>query len=367
MRRVIVVGAGITGCFTAYFLARQGLSVQLVDPSGIGTHATANNPGGLNPLHGPEIPGIMSDLALRSFRLHQELQSEIAEMSDIDFEGHIVSRLEIALNGEEEQALKDAEPLYNATEGFSAEWLSPEALRSEEPRIGDSVQAALLTRGNGMVNGRNYARAVAAAGCKLGVELLKAEVTGIKRSKKRVEQVLTTGGDLPCEAVVFATGPWFEGPARWLNTPLPITPLKGQLLLAELPGPSLPHHITRGLAGIYAIPSGRVWLGGTKEDVGFNAAATADGRNTILTELEKFIPDISRATIVEQVAAFRPVTPDLLPIIGKNPNLNNAYAAGGAGVKGMLLSTGIAEAITAEITEQPSPISTTPFSSARFC
>lgn len=366
MSEVVVVGAGITGCYLAYFLAKKGISVSLLDHSGMGEHATAKNPGGLNPLHGPGIPGIMSALAIRSFELHQELQPEIQEISGLDFEGHLVSRLELALNEDEIESLRESAILYNSIDGYSAEWLKPKELLKEEPRIARGVLAALLMKGNGMVNSYNYARAVSFAGKKLGVQLQKAEVVGIETSKGRVEHILTKEGKLTCDAVVFATGPWFEGPSRWLDTDLPVKPLKGQLLLAEMPGRAFPYHITRGAVGIYVTPTGRIWLGGTQEDVGFDASPTVEGRKEILAALSEIIPDIVSANIFEHLAAFRPVTPDRFPLVGRVPDFENAFVASGGGVKGLLLSTGIAEAVVAEITSRALPDSVKAFSPSRF-
>ena len=56
----VVIGGGITGVFVTYYLARKGLSTVLVEKDGLAAHASGSNPGGLNPLHGPEIPGRMA-------------------------------------------------------------------------------------------------------------------------------------------------------------------------------------------------------------------------------------------------------------------------------------------------------------------
>src|SRR3954447_3194675 len=66
---IAVVGGGITGAFAAYFLARRGVEVTLIERDDVGAHASGKNPGGLNPLHGPGIPGPMQDLAREAFRL----------------------------------------------------------------------------------------------------------------------------------------------------------------------------------------------------------------------------------------------------------------------------------------------------------
>lgn len=366
VHEIVIVGAGITGSYIAYFLAKKGYKVRLIDKSSMGMHASAKNPGGLNPLHGPGIPGVMTPLGLRSFELHQQLQPEILKLSGIDFKGQLVPRLEVAFSENEIKSLETSEALYNKISGFSAEWVTPEQLKKEEPRISSGVSAALMLKGNGIVDSSLYTHAVSAAAKKLGVQFQKTEVIGFEIRKGRIEYIRTRKEKLKCNTVVLATGPWFEGPSRWLNTPLPVRPLKGQLLLAELPGLPLPYHVTKDAMGIYITSGKQLWLGGTQEDVGFDEKPTLQGRKRIITALSEIIPDITDAKILDHVAAFRPVAPDRFPVIGRLPNYENVLIASGAGVKGMLLSTGIAEALAEDISRNDILDSVKSFSPHRF-
>lgn len=366
MKEVVVIGSGITGCCIAYGLAKRGFSVRCIDRHGVGHLATANNPGGLNPLHGPEIPGKLSDLALRSFELHRVLQGELAGSSSVDFEARRVGRLELAYGEHEVLALESAATLYKQTPGFSAEWISPGDLCRRESRIAGEVRAALLTQGNGMVNGHHYAQAMAEAVECLGAQRFRADVLGVETSGARVVRVLTGAGSFDCDHVVFATGAWFEEVSRWLGCLIPVRPLKGQLLLVEMPGGPFCFHVLRGMTGLYATPAGKAWLGGTQEDVGYDASPTPEGMQAILSSVSEFIPDVERAKILRHVAAFRPMTPDKLPVAGRIGGWENVHVASGGGVKGMLLATGMAELVLAGICEEEPPAYGEWFSPNRF-
>src|SRR3954453_17143149 len=105
---IAVVGGGITGAFAAYFLARRGVEVTLVERDRIGAHASGKNPGGLNPLHGPGIPGPVQELAMRAFRLHTE-----------HFSPPRRPRLQLAIDAADAERLERSKRLYDDAPGFS--------------------------------------------------------------------------------------------------------------------------------------------------------------------------------------------------------------------------------------------------------
>ena len=107
-------------------------------------------------------------------------------------------------------------------------------------------------------------------------------------------------------------------------------------------------------------------MGGTQENVGYDLEPNAEGRETILSALSAIFPDIREVDIVEQVAGFRPATPDRLPILGVIPGYSNAYISSGGGVKGMLLSAGMAKSVTDWVLGKNEPAFLSPFSPARF-
>ncbi|RLB63741.1 MAG: hypothetical protein DRH08_10660, partial [Deltaproteobacteria bacterium] len=185
MDNVIVVGAGITGSFTAFFLAQRGIPTVLVEQAGVGNQASAHNPGGLNPLHGPGIPGPMSPFAMHSFDLHLSHQQQIRDLTGVDFKFRRVSRIELAFDDEERGKLQAATKSYEASAGFSAQWLDKAEVLALEPRISPEIIGGLLMTGNGMVDSHQYTVAIAQAAQKLGARIVEGTVTGLEQEGSR--------------------------------------------------------------------------------------------------------------------------------------------------------------------------------------
>src|SRR5579862_1064175 len=144
-RSIAVVGGGITGAFSAYFLARMGVGVTVLDRDRPAAAASGRNAGGLNPLHGPGIPGPMMELALASLRTHLEHWEDIRALSGIDFGASFVSRLQLAMDQTEAQSLADREELYNSTPGLTGHFMSAAELRQIEPRVSSEAIGGLWT------------------------------------------------------------------------------------------------------------------------------------------------------------------------------------------------------------------------------
>lgn len=347
--RMVVVGGGITGAFAAYFLARLGVDCTLVERDQVAAHASGANAGGLNPLHGPGIPGPMQALALAAHRLHLDHWSEIRRLSEIDFDGQLVPRLQLALDDRELAELAPLQSLYDGTPGFSARLLHAPELRRREPRAPADAAGGLWTEGNARVDPARYTRAVAGAAAALGARLMTAEVRGLRSDGDRVTGVSVPAGTIDCDGVVLAPGPWCEAPADWLAEPLPVQPVKGELLLVALSCAAPAAEVSWRGFGVYrAVADGagadtgdRVWLGGTEDRAGFDAAPTDSARERILDGIRRMLPGLGQLRVIRHVAALRPVSRDGLPIVGLSRRWQNVCVAVGSGRKGMLLSAGL--------------------------
>jgi glycine oxidase len=363
---VVVVGAGITGCYAAYFLASLGLAPTLIERAGVGNQASGTNPGGLFPLHGAGIPGPMSSLAMASLGLHLEHREAIEQLSGVRAGPHSVSRVALALDERDLVALRHSLKLHEAAEGFSAHWLDQKQLLEMEPRLSPSVIRGLRTEGNAEVDSQRYTEAVARAAVKLGARLVSGSVIGLKRLGARATGVVLDSGEMACGALVLATGPWVADPARWLGVPIPVEPVKGELLLARLPGAAVQESLTWRHAGLYCRADGSALLGGTETLAGFDLTPSETGRQAIVADVGRIMPAIRDAELTGHVAALRPVTPDGLPVVGRPPGWENVFVATGAGRKGMLLSAGVGSAVAAEIAGEASLLDIGPCAFERF-
>jgi glycine oxidase len=341
MPEIVVVGGGIAGAFTAYFLAGLGAGVTLVERDEIGGQASGRNPGGLNPHHGAGIPGPLHDLALTSFRLHQEAWDDIRRRARIDFGARRVRRLHVALDERDLETLRRAAEPYASAPGFAATWIPGADLRAHEPALAEGVLAGLMTEGNARVDAAAYTRAVAAAAGDLGARMLHGEVRELRHAGGRVTEVVLDSGSLRCDGVAIASGPWCAEVARWLGTEIPVEPVKGEMLAVAPREGGIRADVAWREAAAYPTGGVEVWLGGTVDRVGFDDEPRSAARASIVERISRILPAMANARVVRHTAGLRPVTPDGAPIVGIPGGWENACLVLGAGRKGMLLSAGM--------------------------
>ncbi len=352
---VLIVGAGISGAFCAYLLMRQGLTVALVDDphrAGIGSN---NNPGGLNPLHGPGIPGPMATFALKALGLHREHAPHIAELCARPVPIRPVVRYELALNDTEAAALQPMQSLYNRTEGFAASQVDHTHFLREEPLANPLFQSVLRLEGNYLVDAAGYTATIRDAARALGAQSVGATVRGFLRERGNVVGVMTDNGPLYAARIVVAAGAWLGELIAELGFSLPMSPVKGQLLHIRHPArDDVTHHLSRGGTGIYAHRPGEFLIGGTQEQAGFDPSPTAEGREDLWHQAEALLPGIRAAETCAQLVGFRPTFPDLQPMVGYVPGYTEVLVLGGGWSKGMLYAPALAEAAVGLITQAPS-------------
>ena len=194
-------------------------------------------------------------------------------------------------------------------------------------------------------------KAVLTAACSAGAKWLCAEVSGIEPKGDRIAALQMGKEKLACDDVVFATGPWVDGIRTMLGVTVPIRPVKGEMLIVRMKSRSAPHDITWRHHGIYHEKDNQYWLGGTFEESGLDVTPTDLGKETILTNVSRIIPDLSECSILRHVAGLRPMSVDGLPIIGQLPGWRNAFIVGGAGSKGMLFSALLGKTISYMVRE----------------
>jgi glycine/D-amino acid oxidase-like deaminating enzyme len=339
---VVVIGGGVFGACAAYRLARTGARVTLVERDEPGQHASARNPGNLNPILANKTELI--PLALESLQLHRALADELRG-AGLQYALGPVRRVLVAFDDQDRAELEETERLFARYPGFPTQRLGRRALREVEPRLSDLIVEGLQIDGNESLDSAGFNAALVEGARKAGAKILRATAQSIDSAGHGVSAVETDRGRIECDILVLATGPWVAEVAEWLGFELVVEPVKGELLRMRLGPPTIARDFTHGLISLYRRGADEVWVGVTRERCGFDETPTAGARKALLEGAARLLPAIREAVVREHVASLRPMTATGLPIVGRIPGWDNVLVANGGGIKGVLLSAGIGTAI----------------------
>lgn len=337
---VVVVGAGVIGLATAFELRRRGAKVAVVEAApAAGTGATRVAAGMLAPVGELDFgePALL-EINLRSAALYPDFVAAVEEISGQDTGYRRLGGLHVALDRDEAAELKRVLDLQLSL-GLDSKWLGPGASRDLEPGLHPGLNGSVLVEGDGVVDPRALSAALVEALAQLDVPvLLSTEVTSLAiddpggQGKRRVRGVRLSAGRTISTPTVVAAGGAESGRSEWLpaaDRP-PVRPVKGQV--AELRGDPSDPVCSRILASerVYLVPraDGRLIVGATVEEMGYDTAVTAGGIHELLREAYRLLPDVAEMEFIEATAGLRPGTPDNLPVVGP------------ASTPGLILATG---------------------------
>ena len=363
---VVIVGGGIVGVATAYFLGEAGVSSIVVERDSVGSHASGFAYGGLNPLGGTGIPGPLFPVAEAGMRLHRALSQALPEETGVNIEYREWPSLALAFTVDEVQRAKDGMRWQRQQEGYAVRWVEGEEVTRIEPRLSEKALGAVHVEGTADVDPYRLVLALAQGAEKWGATIRHGSVTGLRRKGERVTGVLLEHEEIACDRVVLAMGPWSGETSSWLGVSIDVRPLKGQILRLRAPG--APFSYSVGWAGNYATskPDGLLWTGTTEENAEFDESATVDARDRIMASLLKMIPSMMEAQLVLQTACLRPLASDGLLVMGEVPGWQGVYMATGAGRKGILLGPAMGRVVADLILKGATEIPIDAFDPGRF-
>jgi len=225
---------------------------------------------------------------------------------------------------------------------------------------------AVYVDGSAEVHSHRLVLAMAKAAEKFGASIKHGTVTDIIRNGDKITGIQLNDGNIECDGIVLAMGPWTNLISKRIQYPVDIRPLKGQIIRAIVPGAPLPISVWSN--GNYAAtkPDGLLWAGTTEEEVGFDETITNEARGKITKDVLKMMPDIGEIQIIQQTACLRPITQDKLIVLGKMPSSDNAYIATGGGRNGILLGPAMGRTIAELVTSGTSKMDIKDFNPGRF-
>lgn len=370
--RVVIVGGGIIGCATAYYLTRAGISdVIIVERDRIASGASGYSAGILTPYSGSNNPGLLA-LSAASLELHSELAEELPIETGIDHGYDLKPYLRCAFG---EVGLAEARQFFEdrRSEGLNAEWLSGNEAREVCDWLSPEVEGACFTEIEPTVDSQILTRSLLKAAENNGAQVMIAEANGIS------DAGVTTadGSEVNADVTVLAMGPWTNVAGNWLGYEVPVVPQKGELLYMHLPEdesghidqdrpPATMHNMDEG-GVILTRRLSRTVLGATKEDgKGYDREPSRYAWEFILPKVQRLTNRINKDSVTHHTACLRPMPADGKPYVGKAPGWNNVFIASGHWSEGVHYAPLTGKAISDLITTGTSETDISAISSDRL-
>lgn len=319
---VVVVGGGVTGLSSAWWLARAGVDVLVLEAGIVGWEASGRNGGGATHVYSP--------LGVEEQRLWPQMDELLGYPTE-----HMPHRIRIALT-DDQLTLYRANARIAAERGFPIEPLDAKQIKELVPIVGDNVVGGLYLRFGGHANPQRTVQAYAWALQDLGGRIRQhTPVTGFRTAGGRVTAVETAAGLVGADTVVLAAGPQTDRLAAMLGVRVPLAPSRVEMICTEpLPLMKVGGVDGNGLYGRQTRRGNLVYGGGPHEwldQTDLAAAAGAKPTTPLLRSLGRRLAELFRGAahmrVIRSWAGIVENTPDGLPIIDRLTRPSNVVLA----------------------------------------
>lgn len=372
---LLVVGAGVVGAACAYYAARRGLQVTVLDRGSVAGGTTGAGEGNL--LVSDKEPGPELELALHSTQLWRELAEVLPSRIEYEAKGGLV----VASDEKGLAALREFAARQTAA-GVTAEVVPGGRLGDLEPHLAPGLAGGVHYPQDAQVQpALAAAHLLRAAGDRVSLRLGEEVTEILTGAHGEVRGVRTPSGDLHAPYVVNAAGTWGGELARLAGVDLPVLPRRGFVLVTE----PLPRLVRRKVyaadyvadvasdsaalqtsAVVEGTPAGPVLIGASRERVGYDRSPSVEVLRRLAGQAVRLFPALATVRAMRTYVGFRPYLPDHLPAIGpdpRRPGLLHACGHEGAGI-GLAPATG--RIIAETLTDGELPLDIHPFRPDRF-
>ena len=237
---VLVIGGGIAGASTAFYLAQHGLRVTLLESGEIASEASGVNAGGLGGLGWGNYPDLHSYLTMGSLELFKSIHLDLGYDVEFRRSGGLQ-----AIHTEEQYEYSRDKVLGLRSQGYSLELLTAREARSIEPEANPELLGFVYSPGRGQADPVKTTKAFASAAQNEGARVLDGhEVTALARLANGDWQVGTRRGEFRAGTLVLAAGAWCRTLGAMLGLDIPILPVRGQMWATGSLPPALFHLIS---------------------------------------------------------------------------------------------------------------------------
>ena len=365
---VAIIGGGVIGLSIGWRLAAAGCAVDIFERDDAGSGASNAAAGMLSAGLEAEPGGeALLALARRSQALWPEFARTLSEAAGMDVGYRDEGTLSVALTRDDAEQLSFT-VAFQRRLGIAIEMLTGAAARALEPRLHPGIVNAARCSGDHQVDNRRVVLALKRALAAVGGRLHEQCEARLDIAAGRLAGVVIGDGPHRAEIVVVAAGAWSRGVAG-LPAALrpPVRPIKGQMLALRMAAddPLVRHVIWSPRAYFVPRRDGRLLVGATVEERGFDASVTAGGIYALLESARRTIPGVEDLAIDEIWCGFRPGSRDDAPILGPTA-IDGLVMATGHHRSGILLTPVTAAAISDFILRGVVPDEIRPFALDRF-
>ncbi len=361
---VVIVGGGVIGWACGRALATRGTGVAIVDPGpvpGAATPASAGMLAAQTEAHDERKPGVLA-LCVRARETTLRTARSLTDTTGIDVGLLQRGIAQLALDETEERTLRAA-VAHQRQLGLRAEWLDATEVHSAWPATAPARGAAFVPE-DGALDPTALAAGLRADAERVGVRHIPQRARALEVADTQVRGVRTEAGLQEADAVVLAAGAW-SSELRLLPRPLPVEPMRGQMIALPWPERMQPA-ILYGHGGYLLPRRSEALVGATMESVGFDHTTTPDAQAWLRAIARAVIPSLGLAPVARHWAGLRPMTPDGLPLIGPDPQLDGLWYATGHGRNGILLAVLTGEIIADLLHTGQAPVDAGAFRPDRF-
>lgn len=409
---VLIIGAGVIGLCSAYYLAEQGRQVTVVEKGNICDGASCGNAGlivpsssiplaapgvltqGLKWMLNPESPFYVKpclDLDLISWlwqfraacnetavreglpvlrdlhRASRDLFEELAADEGLEFGYEQKGLLALFTSHRHlDESLEEAQLLGEY--GLEFEVLDAAQIRELEPCVLPEVIGGIHHREDAHLNPADFIHELVRVVQEMGVDLRRStEVLSIEATSQQVSTVKTTHGAVQPEEVVLAAGSWSPRLVTGLRIKLPIQAAKGYSVTVRRPENSLATPLYLSKAKVAVTPMGEMLrFAGTLELAGLDMSINQRRVGAIRKAVRDYIAGIEGLELIEIWRGLRPCTPDGLPVIGRTDSYQNLVVAGGHAMLGLSLGPITGKLVSQIVCDEASDIDLMPLRLERF-
>lgn len=307
-QRVLIIGGGIVGCMTAMELTKRGFKVTIVERNQIAAQTSGESSWAGAGIAFPLLPWMYRDevnqLALAGANLYPQVCEQLLAKTCIDPE---LTQSGMLIKQPYDLAKAKAWCEKNQFEytQVGEDLLLPNVAQVRNPRLLQALKQWLVLHGVTLIERTQLA------------PILETAALNVWHT--------TAGETLQADIYVVTSGAWSYELLKETAANIHIKPMRGQILLYQLPKQTLQHIVYQD--GFYLVPrrDGFLLAGSTLEDVGFDANVTEIAKQEMQAKAEALMPALKHAEIRKHWSGLRPGAPDNIPTIGQHPTIKNLY------------------------------------------